>query len=267
MQTITGNPFSNFYKRILQINQSGNSAPDSTTRNVQGGDGTSTAISLSDDVLSVQPVTDNTTGTMLVKQSGGNNILAVDTTNSKVLVGASQVAANTQYVHFGNTANDFAAFAAETHYAIPFGGIGGGSSGANSIEFGTATDPATSFTSSDTNSQYASQISKMMWYIPDNITIDAVYHIEGADNATGDTTRMHLFSYDFTSGATASLTNGVLIAHNNDITNAGNEQSYLGSWTVDSADVNSGKVILCFFRSDTINSDYSINATVKYHIR
>ena len=65
-----------------------------------------------------------------------------------------------------------------------------------------------------------------MWYVQDNISIDAVTSIEGADAATGDTTRMHLFSYDFTSGATSCLTNGTLLAHNSDVTNAGSEQPY-----------------------------------------
>ena len=100
----------------------------------------------------------------------------------------------------------------------------------------------------------------------DDISIDSVISIEGADNATGDTTRMHLFSYDFTSGSTSALSNGTLLAHNNDVTNAGSEQAYTGSWTVDSAAVSSGKVILAFFRSDSINSDYSLQLTVKYHL-
>ena len=103
-------------------------------------------------------------------------------------------------------------------------------------------------------------------YIPDNISIDSVYSIEGATTATGDTTRMHLFSYDFTSGSTSALTNGTLLAHNDDVTNAGSEQAYLSTWTVDSASVASGKVILAFFRYDTSNSDYSINITIKYHL-
>ena len=101
MPTFLGKTFSSFFKNILGINQSSNTGVDSTTRVVHDGAGQSTSISLSDDVLSVQPVNDNTTGTMLVKNSGGNNILAVNTTDSKVLVGASQVAANTQYAYFG----------------------------------------------------------------------------------------------------------------------------------------------------------------------
>ena len=77
---------------------------------------------------------------------------------------------------------------------------------------------------------------------------------------------MQLFSYDFTSGSTSALTTGTLVAHNSDVTNAGDEQAYLSSWTVDSAAVASGKVILAFFKSDSINSDYSIQVTIKYHL-
>ena len=77
---------------------------------------------------------------------------------------------------------------------------------------------------------------------------------------------MHLFSYDFTSGSTSALTNGTLLAHNSDVTNAGSEQAYLTTWTVDSASVSAGKVILAFLKSDSINSDYSVNITIKYHL-
>ena len=36
--------------------------------------------------------------------------------------------------------------------------------------------------------------------------------------------------------------------------------------TIQSANVTAGKVILFAFRADSVNSDYSINATIKYHI-
>ena len=48
--------------------------------------------------------------------------------------------------------------------------------------------------------------------------------------------------------------------------NGGSEQPYLSTWTVDSAAVTSGKVILAFFKSDSINSDYSVQIKVKYHL-
>ena len=96
MGTIQGNPFSGFFKRILQIGRSGNNGVALATYNVQSGDGVATSISLAHDVLQVQPQSNNTTGAMTVKNLGGDTILAVDTLNTKVLVGASQVAAYTQ---------------------------------------------------------------------------------------------------------------------------------------------------------------------------
>ena len=91
MPTKQGKTYASFYKNDLAVNQSSNTGVESNTRAIHDGAGNSTSISLSDDVLSVQPVNDNTTGAMLVKNQGGSNILAVDTTNSKVLLGASQV--------------------------------------------------------------------------------------------------------------------------------------------------------------------------------
>ena len=265
MPTFTGKTFASFYKNIFGINQSSNTGVDSTTRVVHDGAGQSTSISLSDDVLSVQPVNDDSVGTLLCKTSGGSNILAVDTINSKILVGASQISANTNYAIFGANYSTIRNLAANTHYPIAF--VSTGASVLTDIDFGTGTDPDDSFTTADTDTQYASQIVTMIWRLPDNITISSVTHLEGADDATGDTTRMHLKSFDFTSGSTSCLTNGALLAHNSDVTNAGNEQAYLSSWTVDSADVDAGKAILCFFRSDSVNSDYSISVTIKYHIR
>ena len=52
-----------------------------------------------------------------------------------------------------------------------------------------------------------------------------------------------------------------------DITNSGYAQAYYQSMTIQSADVDAGKAVFFTLRMDTVNSDYSINATVKYHIR
>ena len=265
MPTKTGKTYSSFYKNDLAMNQTTNTGVDATTRLVHDGAGQSTSISLSDDVLKVQPVNDSTAGTLLCNTSGGDTIFSVDTDNSKVLVNAGQVAANTQYALFGHNYVDASAFVANTHYPISF--VMGGGVSTNDIDFGTGTDPDDSFTTADTDTQYASQIVPMIWRLPDNITISSNSHIEGADNGTGDTTRMHLKSFDFTSGSTSCLTNGALLAHNSDVTNAGNEQAYLSTWTIDSADVNADKAILCFFRSDSVNSDFSVAVTIKYFIR
>lgn len=265
MPTFTGNTFANFYKNLLGINQSINRGVDGTVRAVHDGAGNPTSISLSTSELSVTPIT-SSTATFKTTNVGGSSILAVDTTNSKVLVGASQVAANTQYATFGVGSGASSGYAANTHYPIYFNKETGLASIAD-VDFGTGTDPDDSFTTGNVDTQYSAQIVPMIWLLPDNITINSVRHIEGADLSTGDTTRMHLKSFDFTSGSTSCLANGTLLAHSADITNGGNEQAYIGSWTVDSADVDANKAILCFFRQDGTNADYTVTVTIKYFIR
>ena len=265
MPTFQGNPFSNFYKRILQINQSSNTGVDATTRTIESGDGVSTSLSLSDDVLQVQPQNDDTTGAFLVKNNSGTELLKVDSTNS--LVKALDHNVNTQYANFGLTSSNAQSMSANNHYAIPFG-MGEYSSALQVPTFGTGTDPATSFTTADSNAERASDIVPLLWRVPDDITIAEIKHFEGADAATGDTTRMHLMSYTFTSGSTSCLSSGAVIANTSaDNTNAGSEQAYLKDWTINTANVDAGKVLLCMFRSDSVNSDFSISVTIKYHLR
>ena len=271
MPTKEGKTYSSYYKNGPQIRQTSNTGIDSTTRVLEDGAGQSTSISLSDDVLSVQPVTDNTTGTMLVKNKGGSNILSVDTTNSKVLVGASQVAANTQYAYFGVDSTAASGNLADTHYAVSFNNATAGTTYLSPIGSSTSssfndTDPGTSVTIGNLAENYM----RAYWYVPDNITIDAVHWLHVADQGTGDDTAAHLMAYtiDTGNGATSGdLSSGVVVADGATITNAGWEQIYYQSMTIQSADVDAGKVIMFTFASDTVNSDYGINATVKYHIR
>ena len=275
MPTKTGKTYSSFYPNDLAINQATGVGIDSTTRLIHDGLGQSTSISLSDDVLSVQPVNDDTTGAMLVKNQSGSNILAVDATNSKVLIGASQVAANTQYAYFGVSYADVtgaASFAADTHYAIPFMSMNYGALAANLV-MGTSTsssfndtEPASSLTLATTSMD----IINTYWYVMDDITIDRVIWWQGADTATGDSTAAYLMGYtaDASTAVTGGdLSSGVKLASSSTVTNAGYEQAYYNQMTLHSADVDAGKVILFTFAADTVNSDYSINATVKYHIR
>ncbi len=250
------------FKDLLYINNSNNGF-DSNIDQIRTGNGNGSSLFLSTNNFKVQPTADSTTNSVIYDKDG-NILFQVDSTNDSVKALGSHV--NTQYAHFGIVYGDATQYTANTHFAIPFAGVNGGVNYTNDVDFGTGTDPDDSFTTANTDTQYAAQIVPMMWRIPDNISIDSVSHIEGASSASGDTTRMHLKSFDFTSGSTSALTNGTLLAHSSDITNDGNEQAYLANWTVDSASVTAGKVILCFFRSDSVSSDYSINVTVKYHL-
>ncbi len=270
MPTFTGKTFASFYKNLLGLNQTSNTGITTIPARVQDGAGQDTSILISDDVLSVTPKTDNFTGTFIVANTSGNNILAVDTTNSKVLGGASQTALNTQYAHFGVDHVASQGFIADTHMAIPFGLSESSASyltmGSSTSSSFNDTDPATSLTTT-TSAMY---VVNMFWHVMDDITVDAVKWWSAADTATGDDVAAHLMSYSVVSdnsSTSGDLSSGVVVADGATITNAGHEQLYYQSMTIQSADVDAGKIIMFTFASDTVNSDYGINATVKYHIR
>ena len=299
MPSFTGKKFSDFYKNILSISQSSNTGVDATTRQVEDGDGNNTCFRISDDRMTILPQNDNMTNTLGVGNTAGNECFAVDTVNETVKIGRSGTSANTQYAHFGIHGNDsgWAGASADTHYAVPFTPIGTlstlvslGSSTSSSFNdtnpatsitvattanyaMGTSTtgsfndtNPATTLTISDT----AMSIVRCYWYVMDNITIDAVKWLHAADTATGEATAGHLLAYtvDIANGSTSGdLSAGVVVADGANITNAGYELIYYQSMTIQSADVDAGKVILFTFASDTVNSDYSLNCSVKYHIR
>jgi len=265
MAGLTGKSIASAYKSLLRIDDDANGI-DAGIEAVTDGEGTKSALLLSDDQCGIQPQNDDTTTSFLVRAKGGTALLTVDSTNSVVKAGVGQFNVLNQYAYFGVNFNDFTHIAANTHYPIPFSAASGGSTLTNDVDFGTGTDPDDTFTTADTNTQYASQIVPMMWFVPDNISIDSVTSIEGADAATGDTTRMHLKSFTFNTGSTSCLTSGELLAHNSDVTNAGNEQAYKVNWSISEASVSAGKVILAFFRCDSVNSDYSLNITIKYHL-
>ena len=157
----------------------------------------------------------------------------------------------------------WATAADDTHTALSFGA----NQTSAIVGFGTGTDPATSFTTAEGSGTRGAELVPCIWYVQDNITIDEVICIQGADTATGDTTRAHLMSYTYSSGASSALSSGAVIGYSGDQVDAGSEQTYLNTMTISSADVNAGKAILAFLKSDSINSDYSLNIYIKYHLR
>ena len=271
MPTKTGKPYSGYYKNDLAIDQSSNTGVDTTLRRVQDGAGNNTAIVLSDDNFLVKPDSDDTTAVLSVQNTSGNVLLAVDATNSKVNVGVTQVPATTQYAYFGIHGSDggWSGAVADTHYAVPFNTT---STVTSLVSMGTSTDSSFNDTN-PTNLTLASGAGNatiMYWYVMDNITVDAVKWFHGADTATGDSTAAHLMSYAIDTGngsASGDLSDGTVVFDSGTITNAGYEQIYYDAMTERSPDVDAGRVIIFTFTSDTVNSDYSIMATVKFHIR
>ena len=259
MASFTGSSIKDVYKDILHTSNS-NTGLSTTIKQITCGDGDTTALYLSSQNLKVQPAADSTTNSVIYDASG-NALLTVDSTNDLVKAGIGQHALNTQYAHFGH---DYASsgMLANTHYAISYEHMAYQSP----LAFGTGTNPDTSTTISTT----AHEVIPHYWYVMDNITIDRVVWFSAADASTGDTTRAHVSSFDVDTGNGSTggdLSNGTILADGADVVNAGREQIYYQQMTIQSADVNAGKVIMFLFRSDSVNSDFTINATIKYHLR
>ena len=170
------------------------------------------------------------------------------------------------YTNFFIDASKTHNYQAGYHEMIPILGHYKNTADSGVPNLGNGAEPATSFSITDALGNRAGDLIPLLWYIPDNIYIDEINSLEGADLTTGDTTRMHLMSFDFTSGATTPLSSGEVIANNSDTTNAGSEQIYLSNWTISEPSVSSGKALAATFEQDSINADYSANIIIKYHL-
>ena len=262
MATFLNTTFASFFKRILQFGHAGNNGTPTATTNIQAGDGVATSLSLSDDVLSVQPVNDDSVGTLLCKNSGGSNILAVDTTNSKVLVGASQTNATTLFKEMG--LYDFSPTAGY-HYPLIANTMfvpTGATAFAGDNDWGNGADPATTLDVSGLTAQ--ENAVAVYWYLENDITLDTVRFMATADGSA--TLNFHLFAYTLdTSSNYGDLSAGLTCATVASVTSDASTYR-TGTLSLDSADIDAGKVVIGFVESDSA-TDITCTLNIKYHIR
>ena len=263
MGTFQGNPFSGFFKRILQFGHSGNNGTPTSTTSIQAGDGVATSISLSDDVLQVQPQNDDSVGSLLCKNSGGSNILAVDTTNSKVLMGASQVPP-TLFKEMG--LYDFSPTAGY-HNPLIANNMMLSDSGDDIIEdqsmFSNGADPATTLDLSANGTPKTAVAC--YWYLENNIRLDSVRYMASTDGS--DTLIFHLFAYDLdVSSNHGDLSGGLVHANLNTGIAVTTTNLRTGTLTLDEADIDASKVVVGFVESNS-TTDLTVSFQIKYHIR
>ena len=259
MPSKTGKTPASYYKSDVSVEQSTNTGWDSTTRSIISGDGAKSSMSASDDVLQVQPQNDDSVGSLLCKNSGGSNILAVDTTNSLVKVGAGQVSATTLFKEMG--LYDFSPTAGY-HYPLIANTMHFESAYAGDNDWGNGADPTTSLDVSGLTAQ--ENAVAVYWYLENNITLDSVRYMATADGSA--TLNFHLFAYTLdTSSNHGDLSAGVV--HANGTVAATNSTIKTGTFTLDTADIDAGKVVVGFVENVTDTSDVSVSFNIKYHIR
>lgn len=253
---LTDKKIANTYKDILTLNNSNNGV-EATGTTIQDGNGTNTALTLGTRNSKFQPASDHTS-TFLVENTAGDDILGVDTSNKKVLVNETQSIANTQYLRFGAKDIDVDN---GTHIGVPIAGMGANAA----VTFGTGTDPGT-----PTLSNNLDDVIHYLHYVDVDITINSSTILVAANGATGDSINFHLMK--LTTGDTTPVDEfsaAFTIGASPTIVNSGYEQFYKTSFVLDSTytDVDAGNYIFLTIEGAGTNSDYSVNALIRYHLR
>ena len=175
---------------------------------------------------------------------------------------------NTLYAYFGVASTLSIPNGSGTHYAVPFNMYYSSSA---FITLGTTTSsPDSSLAISSGAGNIADDILVYMWYIPDNIKIQNIDVWIGGNASGGDSILLHLMSYDIvrTDGATCGdLSGGVVVADGAAISHDGYEQTDYQSMTIQNGNIDSGKAVFLTLHADGTNSDYAVNAIVKYYLR
>ena len=258
MGSLAGKSPANTYKSLLKVADETNGV-SGTKSTIEDGEGTASALSLSNQVVHIQGSAD-ASGTMKVMKSNGDLLFAVDTSNSLVKVGTSQVSATTQLLTFRGYR--LVAGSAGTHMFVPCGGAG--FSNLAEITGGTGTDPSTSFDKTTTTDETV----HMLFNVPYNMIIDSVKVFASTDQDTDCTLNYHVMSYDMVADGTTNdgnLSNGTVLA-DGQATSVDRNVIKSTDLTIQSSSVTSGKVIACFVENETNTDDINLQVQVKYHI-
>ena len=261
--SLTGEKPKNNYKDLLQMNNS-NAGIDTSLNTVVDGEGTESALHLSDDSVKVFPKNDDLTTAFTVLKTTGATLFHVDTLNQAVKGGAGLNYLNTHQQNF----SIFRAVAtADTHYSMSMGGASQNRTGA---DLGTGTDPSTTYDlSADTT--YPETVAGTYWYLPSAIVIDSVTVLAtGHGTGTGTDLHFHLMSYQMSigGGTEGDLSDGTVLFNSPaDIEDVVETKIILQTLSSVNTNVSAGRVIVATFEeSVSAGANATANMTVKYHL-
>ena len=252
---LTDKTVASTYKDLLHVDNS-NSGLTNTGTTVKDGDGASSCVALGKNKLSVTPAA-NSTANVAMSNASGDTLLKVDGTNKLVNVNETQLAANTQYLRF--SANDIDVDNG-THIGVPVAGQVANAA----VTFGAGINP-----SAPSVSNNGDDWIHYLHYVDVNMTVDSVAVLVGATTATGDSINFHLLNLATGDSSTVDEWSGTtIVADQSSATvNAGYEQFYRVILDIQSADIDAGNYLALTIEGNGTNSDYSVNALVRYHLR
>ena len=255
---LTNKTVAGSYKDLLQVDNS-NSGLTSSGKTIKDGDGNSSCLSLGVDKISVTPSA-SSTANVVMSNGSGDVLLKVDGTNKLVKVNETQIPANTQYLKFFNHDRSLST----GYHSLVTLFNGNGASIPNTVKsLGNGANPAVPTFSND-----ADDYIHYLHYVDTNITVDAVNVLVGAASASGDSLNFHLVA--LATGDTTTVdefSSCTVVADDSGTSNSGYEQFYRVALDIQSANVDAGDYLALTVEADGTNSDYTINALVRYHLR
>jgi hypothetical protein len=260
MGSLAGKSPKDTYKSLLKVADETNGVSGSASQ-IEDGEGTSTCLQISTTVAHLKPASD-VNAALKVERANGDDLLTVDTNNSLVKVGTSQVSATTQLLTF--SAYRLVPYSSSHHTFVPVNGMSEFVQHAQEIQGGSGTDPNTTIDKTTTTDE----LVNLLFNVPFNITIDAVKVFVSTDQDTDTTINVHLMSYDMVADGTTNdgnLSNGTVLA-DGQATSVDRNVLKSIDLTIQSSSVISGKVIACFVENETNTDDINIQVQVKYHI-
>jgi len=257
--SLTNKTISSTYKDVVSIDNS-NAGFDTNIDQIRSGNGNGSALYLSTNNLKVQPTADSTTNSVIYDKDG-NILFQVDSTNDAVKALGNHI--NTQYKEFGLF--DFSPTQGYHHPLISnnmmFSDSGDDYVGRSNFG-GNGTDPVTTL---DISAGSPVDLIAGMWYIQDDITIDAVRLLATCNSSQN--LNFHVYSYDLdTSSNHGDLSNGTLIAHINSVMAATSTTVKTDTLVIDSASISANKIVVVFVENEGGTGDITCQAVVKYHL-
>ena len=260
MGSLAGKSPANTYKSLLKVADETNGVTSSYSK-IEDGEGTESSVSITNNKVRVQPTSADSTAVFDVKNESGSALLTVDSSNSVVKVGTSQVSATTQLLTFSSYR--IVPVSSGTHYFVGLGSAEYQSHNAE-VANGTGTDPSTT-KDAGTSTQY---LVTYLFPVPYNITIDSCKALISTHSDADSTINVHLNSFDMVNDGTTNdgnLTNGTVLA-DGQATSVDRSVIKTLDMTIQSSSVTSGKVIACFVENETDTNYINIQVQVKYHI-
>tara|TARA_R110000851_G_scaffold133702_2_gene268648 strand:- start:470 stop:1822 length:1353 start_codon:yes stop_codon:yes gene_type:complete len=154
------------------------------------------------------------------------------------------------------------------HYVMNNGMMNASPVGGDSSALGNGTDPATTLDFSALTDTDTEDTIAAYWYVPINCTITEVKALATTSGTTSETLRFHVMQYDLdTSSQHGDLANGVLKAHSADIASLTAASLKVGAFTLDSADLTAGKIVIVTIEADDASDKISAQVFINYKAR